>query len=122
LAFKQICTGSCSVDGEHRHVHLVGDFLELVDGRRAVDVRQDQERPTSSLAQLIRQLAGGSGLPDPCRPTSITACGLPGSTLSWREPISSVSLVDDLDHLLAWGEACHHLLAQGAGADSSMNF
>ena len=41
---------------------LVAELHELVDGRRPIDVRRDQQRPLAVLAEADRQLRGGRGL------------------------------------------------------------
>ena len=55
--------------------NLVAELHELVDGRRPIDVRRDQQRPLAVLAERTASFAAVVVLPDPCRPTSMRTDG-----------------------------------------------
>ena len=79
--------------GVHRHVELLAERLELVDGGGAVDVGGDEARRRALGLELARELAAVVVFPEPCRPTIITMVG--GTVLSLspsrRSPSIAVS-------------------------------
>jgi hypothetical protein len=106
---------------EDRAFDLFGQPGQLLDGRRAVHVRRHQQGAAARALKVQGQLGAGGGLArslkadhhdHPGRPAGKVQLGL-GTAHQGRQ-----LLVDDLDHLLAGGQAVHDLLAHRAFADA----
>ena len=103
-----------------RYPGLCAHRLQLIDGRRPVDVTGDQQRTVPILGKPFCQLCRMCGLARTLQAAQQNHCGGRGldahpSALAAHE--GAQLLVDDLDNLLGWGEALHHLGTHGLFRD-----
>ena len=111
--------------GEHRHPDLLAEHVQLLDGRRSVDVGRHQQGRAALRLQLFGQLRGGGGLAralqagehDHRRPLAVEAqrLGLAAEQLDQF-------VVHHFDHLLTGRQAGEHLLTDGLGGDRGHKF
>ena len=104
--------------GENRYPGLFTDDLQLLDGRRTVDVTGHQQRPASLAAVILAQLGGMGGF------TVALQAAHHQNRLALILDVQVLRLVaahelgqflvDDLDDLLGGGQAFHDLLPHGA--------
>ncbi len=109
----------------HQHADAVADHVQLVDGRRAVDVRRDEQGLAPLLLEPQRQLAAERGLARALQAHDHHH----GLALVLRLRRIQVQLargaaqqrgqflVDDPDHLLRRRERAQHVLPEGLVAD-----
>ena len=109
--------------GEDRDLDLSAELLELLDGRRAVQVGGDERSECPSLRSSSASFAAVVVLPEPWRPASmITVGGLPRRELrvaAAHQLVSSSWTI--LTICLAGLEALRHFLAERALAHASTN-
>ena len=101
---------------EDRYIKLVSQRHQLLNRRRTPVVRRHQQRPLAGMLQVQGQLGGGCGLaaalqPDQHDHERLLAGGVESTRLVAQR--GDKFLVDDFDHLLAGGQALHHLRADG---------
>ena len=97
---------------------LPGEDFELVDGGRPVDVGGDEERPVPALLEEPAELGGRGRLARAVEPDheDLERAGRAQARGALAEELHEL-VVDDLDDLLARGDALEDLLAGALGLD-----
>ena len=100
--------------GEDRHVQLLAQDAELVDGSGAVHVRGNQQGPAAALFQQARQLADGGGLAAPLQAhhhdAGGTLLGEADARVDRPHQLDQL-VVAELDEVVLRGHATDFLLA-----------
>ena len=99
---------------EHGHLHLLAHHLQLLDGRRAVDVAGGQHGLLALLGQVAGQLGGHGGFARALKAAEHVdrrQAGGPGQPGVGAAHQLGHFLADDLDDLLPGGQGGQHLLA-----------
>ena len=113
--------GLFGAHGEHRNTRLLAHHLQLIDGRRAVDIAGHQQRAMALFEEPFAQLGGVGGFTVTLQTAEHEHRGRLGFDVDAYGLVAAHELgegfVYDLDDLLGGGQAFHNLLAHGPLGD-----
>ena len=108
----------CARQREHRCARLFAHHLQLIDGRRAVNIAGHQHRAAALFDKVLCQLCGVGGFTVALQAAEhddrlALVLDVQAGRLAAAHQGNQL-FVDDLDHLLCRGQAFHDLLTHGA--------